>query len=156
MYVVERKPPEWLQHEALVDSRVRVMGFVDDVRPYFQKATICICPIREGGGTRLKILDSLAMGVPVIGTTFACSGLNLKHEHDVLIADTPEDFALQTKRLLDSRTLRIRLASAGREVIEREFSWDVVGRSLFSAYEKASLRSLNLEQRHVRNSWYSE
>ena len=140
MYVVGRKPPGWLQHEALVDSRVRVMGFVDDVRPYFQKATICICPIREGGGTRMKILDSLAMGVPVVGTTFACSGLNLKHEHDVLIADAPEDFVLQINRLLNSRTLRIRLASAGRELIEREFSWDVVGKSLFDAYEKASVR----------------
>ena len=147
MYVVGRKPPEWLQRQASADSRVRVTGFVDDVRPYFQRATVCICPIREGGGTRLKILDSLAMGVPVIGTTFACSGLNLKHEHDVLMADTPEDFAFQTKRLLDSRTLRVRLASAGREVVEREYSWDVVGRSLLGAYEQASLKELHLEQR---------
>ena len=95
----------------------------------------------------MKILDSLAMGVPVIGTTFACSGLNLKHEQDVLMADTPEEFALQTNRLLDSRTLRVRLASAGREVVEREYSWDVVGRSLLRAYEQASLKDSNLEQK---------
>jgi glycosyltransferase involved in cell wall biosynthesis len=145
MYVVGRNPPEWLQRQTQADSRVRVTGFVDDVRPYFQQATICICPVREGGGTRLKILDSLAMGVPVIGTTFACSGLNLKHERHVLMADTPTDFARQTIRLLDNRSLRMRLASAGREAIEREFSWDVVGRNLLGAYEKGSRKQNGLD-----------
>ena len=76
MYVVGRKPPEWLQRQASADSRVRVTGFVDDVKAIFSEGNGLICPIREGGGTRLKILETSGDGVPVIGTTFACSNFS--------------------------------------------------------------------------------
>lgn len=137
IHVVGRQPPDWLRRIGTIDSRVHVTGFVDDVRPYFGKASVCVCPIREGGGTRLKILDSLAMGVPVIGTSFACSGLELKHERDVLVADTPDEFIRQTERLLDSAVLRAGLAAAGRELVEHTYSWNVVGKNLLAAYERA-------------------
>jgi glycosyltransferase involved in cell wall biosynthesis len=137
IYVVGRQPPDWLKNQAALDDQVHVTGFVDDVRPYFEKATICVCPIREGGGTRLKILDSLAMGVPVIGTSFSCSGLNLQHDRDLVMADSAEEFVRQIERLLKSAEARARIASAGRERVDGEYSWDVVGRHLMEAYEKA-------------------
>ena len=137
IHVVGRQPPDWLQRIGKTDRRIQVTGFVDDVRPYFEKASICVCPIREGGGTRLKILDSLAMGVPVIGTSFACSGLDLKHERDVLVADTPDEFIHQTERLLDSAVLRAGLTAAGRKLVEHTYSWHVVGKHLLAAYERA-------------------
>jgi glycosyltransferase involved in cell wall biosynthesis len=139
MYVVGRQPPDWLELRASSDHRVHVTGFVDDVRPYFEKATISVCPIREGGGTRLKILDSLAMGVPVVGTSFACSGLNLTHDRDVVMADTVEEFIRQIGRLLGSVESRARLAAAGRQLVEREYSWNVVGKNLLKAYEQAHI-----------------
>jgi sugar transferase (PEP-CTERM/EpsH1 system associated) len=144
IYIVGRQPPDWLKAQAALDDQVHLTGFVDDVRPYFEKATICVCPIREGGGTRLKILDSLAMGVPVIGTSFACSGLNLQHDRDLVMADSADEFVRQIVRLLKTAESRARIASAGRERVENEYSWDVVGKHLIEAYEMAfALRHQN-------------
>lgn len=141
MLVVGRRPPKWLQDLGESDRRVRVTGFVDDVRPYFREAIVYVCPIRIGGGTRLKILDALAMGMPLVGTTFACSGIAVEHERNVLLADDPDSFVDEVVRLLDDSILRSRLASSGRDLVLREYSWDVVGRSLMSAYEAAVLRT---------------
>jgi glycosyltransferase involved in cell wall biosynthesis len=137
LYIVGKQPPGWLKAQADTDHRVHVTGFVDDVRWYFRKATICICPVREGGGTRLKILDSLAMGVPVIGTSFACSGLNLRHDRDVVIADNADEFVRHVGRLLNRADLRLCIGSAGRRTVEGEYSWDVIGKNLRRAYEEA-------------------
>lgn len=138
IYVVGRKPPKWLVQLAVRDCRVHVTGFVDDVRPYFRKATAFICPIRDGGGTRLKILDSLAMGVPVVGTSFACSGLSLEHRKHVVLADTPNEFVNSIMTMLSSRYLREDVCSNGLEFVRRVFSWDVIGLSLAEAYYAAS------------------
>ena len=113
-------------------------GFVEDVRSYFRKATAYVCPITSGGGTRLKILDALAMGVPVIGTAFACSGLSLENGKHVLFAETPDDFVHHIEEVLSNATLRIGLSAAGRAIVERVYSWSVIGRSLIEAYENAS------------------
>jgi glycosyltransferase involved in cell wall biosynthesis len=137
IYVVGRNPPSWLRQLGRRDPRIRVTDFVDDVRPYFEKATVFVCPVRDGGGTRLKILDSLAMGVPVVGTSFACSGLGLQHEKNVLFAETPDDFVTAVVRLLSDETLRNCLARSGSEVVQRSYSWEVIGTSLLSAYETA-------------------
>ncbi len=137
VYVVGAAPPRWLQQLSASDTRVHVPGFVDDVRPYFQKATAYICPISDGGGTRLKILDALAMGVPVIATSFACSGLSLKSCKEVMVGHTSEEFVYLIEQVLSNVTLRKNLVSAGRETVERVYSWGVIGKSLIEAYEKA-------------------
>lgn len=135
--VVGRNPPRWLTQLGDSDRRVEVTGFVDDVRPYFKEATAYICPIRVGGGTRLKILDALAMGMPLIGTTFACSGISVEHAKHVLLADTPEAFAEQVLRVLADPVLRADLAAQGRDLVCKNYSWSVVGRSLLLAYKEA-------------------
>jgi polysaccharide biosynthesis protein PslH len=138
IYIVGRRPPKSLQRLSAGDDRVHVPGFVEDVRPYFRKATAYVCPIRDGGGTRLKILDALATGVPVIATRFACSGLSLEDGKHVLLAETPQEFVRQIDEVLSNATLRISLAAAGREVAERMYSWSVIGPSLIEAYETAA------------------
>ena len=138
IHVVGRMPPKWLHRLSATDHRIHVTGFVNDVRPYFRKATAYVCPIMDGGGTRLKILDALAMGMPLIGTSFACSGLPLEDDRHVLLAETPEDFVRQIELLLGNRDLRMRLSRAGREVVERMYSWHVIGKTLVEAYENAS------------------
>ncbi len=137
LLIVGRKPPEWLNEVARTDPRIQITGFVDDVRPYFQKAAVCICPIVSGGGTRLKILDSLAMGVPVVATSFAASGLSLGHDKHLLLANTEEQFAEYTLHLLSELPLRSRLASAGAERVKQLYSWTVVGQTLMDAYDIA-------------------
>ena len=140
IYVVGRMPPEWLKQIGAKDKRVHVTGFVEDVRPYFSKATVFVCPIGDGGGTRLKILDSLAMGVPVISTSFASSGLCLKDRENILLADTPKAFTVCVEEALSNVSLRKSLSAAGVDVVNRVYSWDVIGRSLRDAYEDASRR----------------
>lgn len=140
--VVGKNPPAWLVELSQRDPRVQVPGFVDDVRPYFQKATVFVCPITEGGGTRLKILDASAMGMPVLSTTFAASGLALRDGQHILIADTCEDFIQQTLRLLSDKMLRQRLAQGALDVVTQTYSWDMIGRSLMNAYEEAAKRKV--------------
>lgn len=135
--VVGKNPPAWLRELSQRDPRVHVPGFVDDVRPYFQKATIFVCPITDGGGTRLKILDALAMGMPIVSTTFAASGLDLRDGIHLLIADTPETIVAQILRLLSDTALRQRLAQEAVAVVRQTYSWDTIGHSLVAAYEEA-------------------
>jgi len=135
--VAGKNPPDWLVQVGKADPRVQIMGFVDDVRPYFKKAAVYICPILSGGGTRLKILDSLAMGVPVVATSFGASGLSLGHDTHLLLADTDEQFTEQTLHLLSDLSLRSRLASAGAKRVNEVYSWTVVGQTLMDAYDIA-------------------
>lgn len=139
-YVVGRKPPEWLERIGKVNSRVHVTGFVDDVRPYFQKAAVCVCPILSGGGTRLKILDSLAMGVPVVATPFAASGLSLDHGKHLLLANTESQFAESILHLLASKSLRMELSSNGATLVDRMYSWTVVADALMGAYRDVAMQ----------------
>lgn len=151
MVVVGRKPAKWLQDIASSDHRVKVTGFVDDVRPYFRQATVYVCPIRLGGGTRLKVLDALAMGMPLVGTSFACSGISIAHEKHALLADTSEAFVDQILRLLADPSLRCELATRGRELVCRNYSWSIVGTKLINAYKDATAIAAGDSQNIIDN-----
>jgi len=147
--VVGRRPPKWLTQLGDSDRRIHVTGFVDDVRPYFREATAYICPIRVGGGTRLKILDALAMGMPLVGTTFACSGISVQDERHVLLADAPEAFVTQVLRVLADPGLRATLAAQGRDLVCHDYSWPVVGRGLLLAYREAASVAVRKSEPHL-------
>jgi glycosyltransferase involved in cell wall biosynthesis len=124
--VIGKAPPPALVALGQRDSRVRVTGFVPDVRPYVLQSAIYICPIHVGGGTRLKVLDALAMGRPLVSTSVGVSGLGLRDGIEYLRAETAEDFARCVRRLEDDPELRTSLASAGRQVVTSRFAWDRV------------------------------
>jgi sugar transferase (PEP-CTERM/EpsH1 system associated) len=134
--IIGQNPPAELV-AATKDPRVSVPGFVPDVRPYIDAASIYICPIRDGGGTRLKILDALAMAKPLVATGLAVEGLGLEEGVHYLRAETPADYVLQIRRLEADPALRQRLASAGRELVERRYAWEVIGEKLERAYDEA-------------------
>lgn len=140
--VVGKNPPSWLLELSRRDQRVHVPGFVDDVRPYFERATVFVCPITDGGGTRLKILDALAMGMPIVSTTFAASGLGLCDGQHLLMADTPEAFETKTLQLLSNKAQRDHLASVGRGIVMNTYSWEVIGKKLRDAYVAASAKRI--------------
>ncbi len=142
--VVGKNPPQWLVELSQRDPRVHVPGFVDDVRPYFKQATVFVCPITDGGGTRLKILDALAMGMPVVSTTFAASGLSLTNRDHLLLADSPNEFIDHILQLLTNRSLREVLSSHGHELVKSKFSWPIIAQSLLGAYEDARSRANSL------------
>ena len=134
--IIGHKPPPELT--ALGDSRLEIPGFVPDVRPHISRAAIYICPMRVGGGTRLKILDALAMSRALVSTDLGVEGFDLTPEVHFLRANTPEEFERQITRLENDEELRARLGQAGRALVENRFSWDVVGKTLLESYERAA------------------
>jgi polysaccharide biosynthesis protein PslH len=104
-----------------------VAGRVPSTEPYFARSRLQAVPLRFGGGTRLKILESLARGVPVLSTAVGCEGLGLTHEHDVVIADDPRRFAEWIDRLLTDDELCASLARNGRRTAEQRFDWSAIG-----------------------------
>jgi glycosyltransferase involved in cell wall biosynthesis len=91
---------------------------------------VSVVPLRQGGGTRLKILESLAMGTPVVSTAKGAEGLDLVAERDLLIADAPDAFAAAVLRLLGDPALRERLGANGRREVVARYDWQVIGRTL--------------------------
>ena len=134
--LVGRDPPD-IARDAAADPRIQVTGFVDDVRPFFLEANIFVCPIRVGGGTRLKVLDALAMGKALVSTRIGVAGLHLQAETHYLAAETADDFVLQILRLEADPALSARLSVAGRRCVEERFDWGIVGEHLDAAYDRA-------------------
>ena len=91
-------------------------------------------PIRIGGGTRLKIVESLAMGTPVVSTTMGAQGLDLRHGHDALLADTEFDFIEETLRCLRDTELRQKLVREGQTTVAEQLSWEGLGARLRKIY----------------------
>ncbi|WP_129671296.1 glycosyltransferase family 4 protein [Candidatus Chloroploca sp. Khr17] len=121
---------------------VEVTGFVPDVRTYMEQATVLVVPLRSGGGTRLKILEGLAFGVPTISTSVGAEGLNLVAGEHLLIADTPQAFATHVVQALTDSALQKRLSVAGRRFVEVHYSWRNVAIQLHTQLERAlGLRS---------------
>jgi len=115
---------------------ITVTGTVDDVRPFYRDALAAVVPLRVGGGTRLKILEAMAAGVPVISTTLGAEGLDVTNGTDILLADSPKDFAECVAALQPDSELWRNLVEAGKKVV-RNYDWDVVGDKLLSFYDSS-------------------
>lgn len=113
---------------------VVVTGGVPDVRPYYRQAWLQIVPLRIGGGTRLKIVESMAMGTPVVSTSLGAQGLALKHNYHVLLADSANEFVRETAKALLDESLRNRLELAGQRLTQSQFSWKTIGEQLNQIY----------------------
>jgi len=105
-------------------------GYLDDVRPAIAQSWACVVPLRMGGGTRLKILEAMALGTPVVATGKGAEGLDVTPGEDVLIADEPGAFANAVLRLLTDQALRARLAANGRRLVEKRYSWEMCAQKL--------------------------
>jgi len=116
---------------------VIITGAVTDVRPYLEAARAVIVPLRVGGGTRLKILEAMAMAKPVISTRLGAEGLGVTGGRDILLADDPASFADQVRRVLDDTDLAAQLGSAARRTVETEYDWKTSVRKLEDLYEAA-------------------
>lgn len=134
LYLAGKNPAEEVLACAHADANIVVIPNPDDMRPILARAAVCICPLLEGGGTRLKILDALAMGKPMVTTTIGCEGLRVTHGENILVADTPRDFADGIVQLFENQGLRRKIGAAGRALVEREYSWDKIGEQLRQAY----------------------
>jgi glycosyltransferase involved in cell wall biosynthesis len=121
---------------------ISLLGEGADTRPHWARAAVAVVPLRSGGGSRLKILEAAASGVPVVSTTVGAEGLELLPDREILIADTPAAFADSILRLLREPDLRRRLGAAAREKVVARYGWDRIGREFARALaQKAGERA---------------
>lgn len=130
-----------------LDDHVILSGFLPDIRPAVSEAWACIVPLRLGGGTRLKILEAMALGTPVIATQKAAEGLCVTPEKNILLADTPEEFSAQTIRLLNDERLRDELSINGRELVVNKYGWDAIG----SSFEQVIESVMNNRETNIKH-----
>lgn len=123
-YVVGPDPPEPIQNLPRWDARIIVTGWVEDLRPYFARARVFVCPVRLGSGMRGKILEAMAAGVPVVSTTLGVEGIPAQVGENCLLADQPEIMARQIELLLEDSALRERLSGNARKMVTDRFSWN--------------------------------
>ena len=134
-------PIHWVGNASSEEQRryadqfsVQLTGYVDDVRP-FMRDTLCnIVPLRAGGGTRLKILNSWAMGKAIVSTSVGCEGLDARDGENILIRDDPREFAEAILSLRSDEPLRLKLEKGARKTAEEHYCWDVIGPSMVASY----------------------
>jgi len=115
---------------------IEVTGFVPDVRPPAQSATVHVVPLRVGGGSRLKILQALALGRAVVSTQVGAEGLELTPGTHLLLADEPAAFARHVVALLHDPARRAALGKAGRQLVVQRYDWREVTAQLPALYEQ--------------------
>jgi glycosyltransferase involved in cell wall biosynthesis len=145
--VVGGGPPRHLL--AMASEAVEITGFVEDVRPYVDRASICIVPLRMGGGTRLKVLEAMAMEKPVVTTSVGCEGIHVVDRESALIADNPELFAASAVELMRDHDLYRTLVENGGDLVREFYEWSVVGVRLGEAYDSI------MESHHSRHAEYT-
>jgi glycosyltransferase involved in cell wall biosynthesis len=135
--VVGRKPDAAILALAEADPAITITGTVPDVRPYLWNSKLSIVPLRIGGGTRLKVYESMAARVPVVSTTIGAEGLVWQDGENIAIGDTPEAFAQRCIDLLDNSAACQRMAESGWNLVSSRFSWEQVTRQ----FEDLMMRS---------------
>jgi glycosyltransferase involved in cell wall biosynthesis len=128
LVVTGRDPTPDILALAAADPRIKVTGTVPDVRPYLWGSTVSIVPLRIGGGTRLKIYESMAAKTAVVSTTTGAEGLVIDPPRTIRIADSPEEFAAQCVELLQNSDTRDQQVEAAWQMAASRFSWDVIAR----------------------------
>jgi sugar transferase (PEP-CTERM/EpsH1 system associated) len=135
LYVVGKNPHPRLA--ALVaQPGVTLTGYVDDVRPYIAAASVYVVPLLTGGGTRLKVLEAMAMGKAIVSTTLGCEGIPVIPGREVVLANSPAEVVAQVLALLQNPRRREELGRAARAFVEQHFNWRMVTAPLEQVYER--------------------
>lgn len=116
-------PPDWLLAMAGPGGGISVPGPLDDLRPLYREAAVVVAPVRYGAGTKLKVIEALAMERPVVTTTAGIQGLPARPGEHLLVADSPEAFAANVLRVLRRPDEFRAMAAAGRQVVARHYDW---------------------------------
>jgi polysaccharide biosynthesis protein PslH len=122
-WMIGRNPTGALRNLVDGDDRVHLTGRVDDVRPFMNRGSVYVLPMRSGSGTRLKVFEAMAAGKAMVSTRTGAEGLPVTHGENILLADDPLAFARHVVELLRSPELRRRLGSNARSLAERVGSW---------------------------------
>jgi polysaccharide biosynthesis protein PslH len=135
--IIGKNPPkDFLKLAADEASGIVTTGFVPELDPYFAESTVTVVPVRAGGGMRVRILEAFARAAPVVTTTVGLEGIDARPGEDVLIADSPEDFARAVISLFQDQVLQQKLSANGRQLVEKKYDWRVVLGELDKVYQR--------------------
>jgi glycosyltransferase involved in cell wall biosynthesis len=132
--IIGGQPPSSLL--ALAGPRVQLTGFVSDLRPHLAAAAAVVVPLRLGGGTRLKIVEAMAMGKAIVSTTLGAEGIEAVPGRDLLVEDEPAAFADAVNRLLAEPGLAARIGQSARQLAVERYAWSGAVRALESFYRR--------------------
>ncbi|NQT19887.1 MAG: glycosyltransferase [Planctomycetes bacterium] len=137
-WIVGRNPTPAVQRLAEENADVEVTGTVDDVRPFIDRASVYVVPLRVGGGTRIKIFEAMAMGKAVVSTRVGAEGLPVSDGENIILADEPEQFARKTIELLEHNDARSRLGEAACRLVRENYTWDVAAKCFSDICERVA------------------
>lgn len=133
LYLVGRRPSSLVS--SLHDGeRTVVTGEVGDVRPFIDRSQVFVAPLRHGSGTRLKILEAFAMGMAVVSTSIGAEGIPVTDGQELILANSPEEFASSVDELLGDDARRSALGNAAREFVHRNFDWKTIQAGIRKTY----------------------
>lgn len=134
--IVGSSPPKVIQRLAN-NPRVEVTGYVEDVRPFVRSAQVMLCPMAYSVGIQNKVLESMALGTPVVVSTRVANALNARAGRDLLIAESAQDFADAALLLMKDAKLHATLSKSGREYVEQQHDWSTLTDQLVAVYQQA-------------------
>jgi glycosyltransferase involved in cell wall biosynthesis len=137
LLIVGRHPPDWLRQRVAREDGVELHADVPDVRPFLERSLVMAVPLRIGGGSRLKILESLAAGLPVVSTKVGAEGLALRPGLDYTLADTPEEQVQALLRCLRHPREALAQAEQGRQTVRGRYDWKALAARLERVWGKA-------------------
>lgn len=132
-------------------SGVTITGAVDDVTPWYRRCAAAVVPLRAGGGTRLKILEAMAYGRPVVSTVMGCEGIQAESGRHVLLADSPRDIAASLRDILVRPDEGVRLSREARKLVEERYSWKRIASGMQIIYEQKVQARLKKHENHGRS-----
>lgn len=133
--IVGARPPKEIIEFGHRQEGVTVTGYVKEPGEYLKKTGVMVVPLLAGGGMRVKILEALAEGLPIVTTSIGCEGIAVENGRHLLVADSPQEFAQATLRLLEDRAFANTLARNGRELIEKDYDYHTAYRQVNLVYE---------------------
>ncbi len=131
--IVGRKPAPKILELAARDTSIKVTGTVDDVRPHLAAGEVMVVPLRVGGGTRIKIFEAMATGIPCVSTRIGAEGLPVTHGEHIALADTPADFAQEIASLFEQADRRLSFGRNARDLVQKNFGWPSIN-AVFERY----------------------
>jgi len=133
LFIVGADPAQEVK-ELQKDKNVVVTGSVEDIRPYVFNCSVYVCPLQIGSGIKNKILEAMAMEIPIVATSLSVEGIDASANENIIIADEPEKFAERTIKLLNNKGLRTGIAKKARKLVETEYSWESASSKLEKIY----------------------
>ncbi len=154
IYVVGSNPPSKLK--AYESDSVIITGFVDDVRPYIDRASVYVVPLYMGSGTRLKVVEALSMQIPVVSTSIGCEGIEVNDNEHLIIRDDSREFADAVLNLFEDENMRRNLVENGYEVVKRKYDWKIIGKSIGEAFYKLTQPAFESAsyEKEIKNKQY--